>query len=98
MAIIEDVVTISEYRCTNMGSLRFTSDIKACYHNTVVTMLPIINRTRKGWEYLYTAPKEAEKIKNLIFKDGKTVISFDLQLEAHFVLGFLQVAYDKDEN
>ena len=49
-------------------------------------MVPIINGTQKGREHLYTAPKEAEKIKNRIFKDEQTIISFDLQLEAHFVL------------
>ena len=47
---------------------------------TTVAMLPIINGSPTEWQYLYAAMKEAEKIKNCIFKDGKTIISFDLQL------------------
>ena len=43
-------------------------------------MLPIINGSPTEWEHLYAAMKEAEKIKNRIFKDGKTIFSFDLQL------------------
>ena len=43
-----------------------------------VTILPIINETPTGWEHLYTVLKEAERIKNRIFKDGKTIFSFNL--------------------
>ena len=41
-----------------------------------VAMLPIINGSPAECEYLYAAVKEAEKIKNCIYKDGKTTISF----------------------
>ena len=42
-------------------------------------MLPIIKESPAAWEHLYTALKKAEKIKNRIYKDGKTIISFNLQ-------------------
>ena len=47
---------------------------------TTVAMLPIINGSSTEWEHLYAAMQEDEKIKNSIFKDGKTIIPFDLQL------------------
>ena len=47
---------------------------------TTVAVLPIINGSPTEWEQLHAALKEAEKIKNCIFKDGKTIIPFDLQL------------------
>ena len=47
---------------------------------TTDAMLPVINGSPTEWEHLYAAMKEAEKIKNCIFKEGKTIISFDLQL------------------
>ena len=43
-------------------------------------MLPIINGTLTEWENLYASIKEAEKRRRKIFKDGKTIISFDLEL------------------
>ena len=46
---------------------------------TTVAILPIINGSPTEWEHLYAAMKVAEKVKNRIFKDGKTIISFDLQ-------------------
>ena len=42
-------------------------------------MLPIISGSPTLWENLYTAMKEAEKIRQHIYQDGKTIISFDLQ-------------------
>ena len=47
---------------------------------TTVSMLPLINGSPILWENLYTAMKEAEKIKKHIYQDRKTIISFDLQL------------------
>ena len=47
---------------------------------TTVAMLPIIKESPAAWEHLCTALKKAEKIKNRIYKDGKTIISFNLQL------------------
>ena len=47
---------------------------------TNVTMLPIINGSPTEWKNLYTSIKEAEKLRRKTFKDGKTMISFDLQL------------------
>ena len=47
---------------------------------TTVSMLPIINGSPTLWENLYTAMKEAEKIRKHIYQDGKTIISFYLQL------------------
>ena len=43
-------------------------------------ILPIIIGSPTEWEHLYAAMKEAEEIKNCIFKDRKTIIFFDLQL------------------
>ena len=47
---------------------------------TTIAMMPIINESLAEWDYPDAAMKEAEKIKNCIFQDGKTVVSFDLQL------------------
>ena len=47
---------------------------------TTVSMLPIINGSPTDWNNLYAAIKEAEKVRKRIYKDGKTIISFDLQL------------------
>ena len=47
---------------------------------TTVVVLPIINGIPTEWEHLYAAMKEAKKIKNCIFKDGKIIIYFNLQL------------------
>ena len=43
-------------------------------------MLPLINGSPILWENVYTAMKEAEKIRKNIYQDGKTIISFNLQL------------------
>ena len=43
-------------------------------------MLPIINGSPTEWENLYASIKEDEKLRKKIFKAGKTIISFDLQL------------------
>ena len=43
-------------------------------------MLPVINGSPTEWQNLYTAIKEAEKLRQCVWSDGKTVISFDLQL------------------
>lgn len=42
--------------------------------------MPVINGSPTEWDNLYTAIKEAEKTSNNIFPNGKTIISFDLQL------------------
>ena len=42
--------------------------------------MPIINGSPTERENLYASIKEAEKLRRKIFKDGKTIISFDLQL------------------
>ena len=47
---------------------------------TNVAMLPIINGSPTERENLYVSIKEAEKLRRKIFNDGKTIISFDLQL------------------
>ena len=47
---------------------------------TNVAMLPIIIGRPTEWENFYASIKEAEKLRGKIFKDGKTIISFDLQL------------------
>ena len=47
---------------------------------TNVAMLPIVNGSPKEWKNLYASIKETEKLRRKIFKDGKTIISFDLQL------------------
>ena len=48
--------------------------------STTVAMFPVSNGSPTIWENQYTAMKEAEKIRKHIYKDGKTIISFDLQL------------------
>ena len=47
---------------------------------TCAAMLPVINGSPTEWQNLYTAIKEAEKLRQCVWSDGKTVISFDLQL------------------
>ena len=44
---------------------------------TNIVMLPIINGSLAEWQNLYASIKEAEKLRRKIFKDGKTIISFD---------------------
>ena len=53
---------------------------------TNAAMLPIINGSAIEWENLYASIKEAEKLRMKIFKDGKTIISFDLQLYIKAIL------------
>ena len=43
-------------------------------------MLPVSNGSPTIWENLYIAMKEVEEIRKQIYKDGKTIISFALQL------------------
>ena len=43
-------------------------------------MLPVINGSPTEWQNLYTVIKEAEKLRQCVWSDEKTVISFDLQL------------------
>lgn len=47
---------------------------------TTVAMLPVMNGSPTEWENLYTAIKEAEKLREKVYPRGKTIISFDLQL------------------
>ena len=68
----------SSAQISDMGCLQFPSWCKPVV--TTVVMLLIINGSLTELEHLYAAMKEAEKMKNCIFKDGKTIISFDLQL------------------
>ena len=63
---------------TNMECLQFLDGKKKPLTN--LAMLPIINGSPTEWENLYASAKEAEKLRRKIFKDGKTIISFDLQL------------------
>ena len=57
----------------------YNSLLRSASVTTIVSVLPIINGSPTLWENLYTAIKEAEKIRKHIYQDGKT-ISFDLQL------------------
>ena len=43
-------------------------------------MLPVINGSLTEWQNLYTAIKEEEKLRQCVWSDGRTVISFDLKL------------------
>ena len=47
---------------------------------TTVSMLPVLNGSPTDWTNLYTAMKEADKLRRSILNSGKTIISFDLQL------------------
>ena len=47
---------------------------------TNVAMLPMITESPTEWEKFYASIKEAEKLRRKIFRDGKTIISFHLQL------------------
>ena len=58
----------------------FNSLLASTTVTTTVAMLPVSNGSPTIWENLYTAMKEAEKIRKHIYNDGKTIISFDLQL------------------
>ena len=58
----------------------YNSLLRSASVTTIVSVLPIINGSPTLWENLYTAIKEAEKIRKHIYQDGKTIISFDLQL------------------
>ena len=69
---------LSQLRCTSTGRLEFPSRCKTCCYQSCDTAIIIGSPTE--WEHLYAAMKEAEEIKNCIFKDRKTIIFFDLQL------------------
>ena len=43
-------------------------------------MLPVTNGSPTDWDNLYTALKEADKLQKLVYCDGKTIVTFDLQL------------------
>ena len=47
---------------------------------TIVSTLPIISGTPTGWENLYTAIMEADKLRKYLNGATKTITSFDLQL------------------
>ena len=47
---------------------------------TCAAMLPVINGSPTEWQNLHTAIKEAEKLRQSVWSNGKTVISFDLLL------------------
>ena len=47
---------------------------------TFAAMLPVTNASPTEWQNLYTAIKEAEKLRQCVWSDGKAVISFNLQL------------------
>ena len=47
---------------------------------TVVMMLPITNGSPINWDNLYTALKEADKLRGSVYCDGKTIVIFDLEL------------------
>ena len=47
---------------------------------TCAAMLPIKNGSPTEWQSLCTAIKEAEKLRQCMWSDGKTVILFNLQL------------------
>ena len=49
-------------------------------------MLPIINGSPTVSEHLYAAMTEAEKIKDCVFKEWKTINSFHLQLHIKAVM------------
>ena len=47
---------------------------------TCAAMLPVINGSSTEQQNLHTAIKEAEKLRQCVWSDGKIVISFDLEL------------------
>ena len=46
---------------------------------TFAAMLPVTNASPTELQNLYTAIKEAEKLRQGVWSDGKAVISFDLE-------------------
>ena len=70
------------------SSLSLDVPTLAAYHSLLkskpvmktAAMLPIISGSPTSWEHLYNVLKEAEKVKNHIFKGGNTIISLALQL------------------
>ena len=47
---------------------------------TAAVMLPVNNGSPANLDNLYTALKEADKLRESIYCDGKTIVTFDLQL------------------
>ena len=47
---------------------------------TAAMMLPVTNGSPTNWHNLYIALKEADKLRESIYCDGKTIVTFDLQL------------------
>ena len=47
---------------------------------TSVALLPVINGRPTMWQNIYKAIKEAQDLSKKIYPEGKTIISFDLQL------------------
>ena len=47
---------------------------------TSVALLPVLNGSPTEWENIYTAIKETQDLSKNIYPEGKTIISFDLQL------------------
>ena len=47
---------------------------------TATMMLPVTNGSPNNWDNLYTALKEADKLRESVYCDGKTIVTFDLQL------------------
>ena len=43
-------------------------------------MLPVVNGSQTNWNNLYAVLKEAEKLWELVYCNGKRIITFDLQL------------------
>ena len=43
-------------------------------------MLPVTNGSPTNWDNLYTALKEADKLRESVYCDGKTIVTFNLQL------------------
>ena len=63
---------------------------------TIVSTLPIIHGSPTEWDNLNTAVKEADKLRQEICPDSKTIISFDLQRYAKSIA--LQVRSDVRDN
>ena len=47
---------------------------------TAAIMLPVTNGSPTNWDNLYTALKEVDKLRESVYCDGKTIVTFDLQL------------------
>ena len=47
---------------------------------TAAMMLPVTNGSPANWDNLYTALKEADKLRESVYCDSKTIIAFDIQL------------------